>query len=122
MFVMLFKLFFEFKMSKMVMIKCVVGLNNQVMENVFIVSDGFLVKFRVVGGLIDECSKVRKVKELINKIFELFFFVQFKIFKINFVVIFMFIMSVGWSCFVGNLLKNIQLKNLNIYFEKFVVE
>lgn len=76
------------------------------MENVFLVNDGFFGCFKLVGGLFYECNKVRKVKEFI-KMFDFLFFVKFKIFKINFVVIFMFIMSVGWSWFVGNLLKSI---------------
>lgn len=84
------------------------------MENVFVVNDGFFVKFKVVGGLIDEWSKVKKVKEFINKILVFcLFFVILKIFKINFVVILIFIMSVGCGWFVGNFLKNVYLKNLS---------
>lgn len=112
----------ELKMSKTATTKRAAGLNNQAMENAFTASDGPLAKFRAVGGLIDERSKARKAKELINKIPESSSSVQLKIPKINFAATSTSTMSAGRSRPAGNPLKNIQLKNLNIHLEKLAAE
>lgn len=113
----------ELKMSKTATSRRAVGLNNQAMENAFSANDGPLGRFKSVGGLINERSKVRKAKELVNKMPESSSSsVKLKIPKINFAATSTSTMSAGRSRPAGNPLKSIQLKNLNIHLEKLAAE
>lgn len=112
----------ELKMSKTATTKRAAGLNNLAMENTFTANDGPLAKFKAVGGLMDERSKARKAKELVNKIPDSSSSVKLKIPKINFAATSTSTMSAGRSRPAGNPLKSIQLKNLNIHLEKLAAE
>lgn len=113
----------ELKMSKTATTKRAVGLNNQAMENAFVANDGPLAKYKSVGGLIDERSKARKSKDLVNKMpASSSNSVTLKIPKINFAATSTSTMSAGRGRPAGNPLKSIQLKNLNIQLEKLAAE
>lgn len=111
----------ELKVSKAATTKRAVGLNNQAMENVFVANDGPLAKYKGFGGLIDERSKVKKSKELTNKM-PASSGVTLKIPKINFAATSTSTMSAGRGRPAGNPLKSIQLKNLNNQLEKLAAE
>lgn len=111
----------ELKMSKTATTKRTVGLDNQAMENVFVANDGPLAKYKAVGGLIDERSKVKKAKENTNKT-PAASGVTLKIPKINFAATSTSTMSAGRGRPAGNPLKSIHLKNLNIQLEKLAAE
>lgn len=111
----------ELKMSKTATTKRAVGLNNQAMENAFVANDGPLSKYKAVGGLLNEKSRAKKAKELVNKV-PASSSVTLKIPKINFAATSTSTMSAGRGRPAGNPLKSIQIKNLNIQLEKLAAE
>ena len=111
----------ELKMSKTATTKRTVGLNNQAMENAFVANDGPLSKYKAVGGLLNEKSRAKKARELVNKV-PASSSVTLKIPKINFAATSTSTMSAGRGRPAGNPLKSIQLKNLNIQLEKLAAE
>lgn len=111
----------ELKMSKTATTKRTVGLNNQAMENAFVANDGPLSKYKAVGGLLNEKSRAKKAKELVNKV-PASSSVTLKIPKINFAATSTSTMSAGRGRPAGNPLKSIQIKNLNIQLEKLAAE
>lgn len=111
----------ELKMSKTATTKRTVGLNNQAMENAFVANDGPLSKYKAMGGLLNEKSRAKKAKELVNKV-PASSSVTLKIPKINFAATSTSTMSAGRGRPAGNPLKSIQIKNLNIQLEKLAAE
>jgi len=111
----------ELKMSKTATTKRTVGLNNQAMENAFVANDGPLSKYKAVGGLLNEKSRAKKARELVNKV-PASSSVTLKIPKINFAATSTSTMSAGRGRPAGNPLKSIQIKNLNIQLEKLAAE
>lgn len=111
----------ELKMSKTATTKRTVGLNNQAMENAFVANDGPLSKYKAVGGLLNEKSRAKKAKELVNKV-PASSSVTLKIPKINFAATSTSTMSAGRGRPAGNPLKSIQIKNLNVQLEKLAAE